>query len=411
MSRFSSFFARLTAIAMSAVCTTAVCCIAPTAEISAASTVPYAADGVSYLDSSALSAKIKDTWAGNIGLYTDKNLTKSACFPLDSALDVNQQYYISAGGIKTYGWQCYIYAQGVFGQIFGELPLHGLQTQKDFGISYKKLNCVMNAANEASFRQFLECHVMPGAYMRTTTDINGKYDGSNGHSLLILAYNENGVTVQEGNALGHGEIRSVTVTWDNFNRMFLAGKKRYVSHVVQPIDSIYLADFGLSYNFDIPDEIRYENHSVQFNRTGNYELLDRSSEFEWSSSNEQIATVDENGNVCALRNGNVIITAADRTCVHTFDVNINAVDWELLGDADGDGTITPHDAIIALDDYCKTIMDQQSNLSDSQKRICDVDDNAMVESNDATAMLLYYTQKCLLNNNASPKDLWAKILA
>lgn len=411
MSRISMFLNRLAAIAISASCTTTALCIVPTASVSVAADALCAAEGVSYLHSEALTEKIAETWAGDVNLYLDGALEEAASLPLDTCMDIDHSYYVSAGKIKTYGWQCYIYAQGAFAHLFDELPLHGAQTTKDFGISYKKLCCVMGATPEASFRQFLECRVMPGAYMRTTANIDGTYNGSYGHSLLILGYDEDGVTVQEGNAQNHGEIRSVTVSWDEFNRIFLAGKNRYVSHVVQPLDSVYLTEFGLCYDFTIPDEIRYENHSVELHRIGcGITLLDATEGFEWVSSDEKIASVDKLGSVTIHESGKVTITATDRSSVHTFDVNVNAVDWEQLGDADGDGDVTPQDAIVALSDYADSMLDTPSSLSENQRLLCDVDNNGVVDPTDATDMLRFYSEKSLLENDSDAQVIWAEII-
>ena len=198
--------------------------------------------GESYTSSSAMAAKLDTVFAGKIGLSKTSSFKSTVSAPLGSSkMTSRNQYYIKnkTTGSVTSGWQCYIYANAVYNTLFGEY------IGRAQGLSHSKV-VISGGSSKASYQQFTDANVKCGAYMRTTTKKNGAYNGSAGHSLIVLSYNANGITYLEGNADGHGLVRIITRTWDGFNKAQLSGRSRYICHVVQATDSYYAEHYRAS---------------------------------------------------------------------------------------------------------------------------------------------------------------------
>lgn len=381
---------------------------------SAAETMRAELTGVSFTDSETLAALVYETQAGNCNLYEDEDHTIPAILPLDSVYSTSQKFYLLCGTspMKTWGKQCYIYAQGVFAHLFDEMPAHGPEN------SYSFHHCisVMGSSPEVSFSQFLDSRVMPGAYLRTTNQADGKYSGSAGHSLIILGYNQDSVTIQEGNAFGGGEIRLATMDWDRFNRSFLSGKGRYVSHIVQPREDYYLSQFGLSYDFSKENQqVSYEPEQLLLRRLGSGLRLSlpttaKPDDYVWTSSDEQIATVDPSGNVTVHEDGNVTIQAEDANAIYSFDVTVDAVEWEKIGDVDGNGTINCDDSTAILLTYLNDMM-EGSDVSAEEFALYDIDNDGNITADDATLVLHYYLSNAMSGGALDAETLWKEILA
>ncbi len=76
-----------------------------------------------YAQSYTYDAKVNEIVAGSCGVYADYDLTAPVSLPVGSRLNVYQLYYVPT--IYGKGWsgmQCYIYAQGVYWKLFGEMP-------------------------------------------------------------------------------------------------------------------------------------------------------------------------------------------------------------------------------------------------------------------------------------------------
>lgn len=355
---------------------------------SAANGARAAQTGVSYTDSEALAALVYETQAGNCNLYKDTQHSIPAILPLDTSLNTNINYYLSCGTkpYSIWGMQCYIYAQGVFAHLFDEMPYHGT----DNGYSYQHCTSVMGSTPTVSFDQFLDCEIMPGAYMRTTPNASGAYSGGDGHSLIILAYNSETVTVQEGNANNKGLIRLSTKTWDEFNSSFLSGKGRYVAHVVQPCDYYYESQFGLSYDFSKnaepvvsePEQTDSEPEQLfqrQLDSTINPSLPTQ------MLAEAPLPTDDDN-------------TAED------------AVQWESLGDVDGSGSVDADDSNTVLLTYLNHMVDG-SLADEAELSVYDIDNSGALTADDADAVLRYYLSAMLSGDVSDAETLWKEILA
>ena len=195
---------------------------------------PNDASGGSYTNSSALASELDKVFAGDIDVYSDSKCTKEVSMPIGTNMSNSTQYYVKSKvtGKNVSGWQCYIYANAVYNKLFNEWVGHGTSFSHSAVV-------ISGGANTATYEMFKKAGVRCGAYMRTTGSKSGAYDGNVGHSLIILSYDSSYVNYLEGNGDGNGAIRITKTTWSEFNSGQLSGRSRYISHVVQPIDSYY----------------------------------------------------------------------------------------------------------------------------------------------------------------------------
>ncbi len=107
----------------------------------------------------------------------------------------------------------------------------------------------------------------------------------------------------------------------------------------------------------------------------------------WSSSDESVATVSENGFVTAAAAGSCVITATDASG-RTFECKITV---GLFGDTDGNGEINIDDATFTLLIYTYEALGLDPGLTPEEYAIHDVTGDGVVTIDDATAILLYYT--------------------
>lgn len=193
-----------------------------------------AAEGYEYTDSLALAEKLNEIFDGDIDLYRNSGLTKESIVPLNDRVNNDTLYYIKSkitGGTLC-GWQCYIYANAVYNKLFGEFVGHANNLSKSKIV-------ISGGRKSVSYDLFKDAGVKCGAYMRTTRNSNGSFNGNVGHSIIILSYDKSGISYLEGNGDGNGLVRICNRTWSDFNYSFFSSKSRRVCHVVQPTQEHY----------------------------------------------------------------------------------------------------------------------------------------------------------------------------
>ena len=386
---------------------------------------------VSYLDSAVLTAWVQTVMNGDCGLYKDENGTKvPVSIAVNEYLNNSQMYFARtrSGVFSGYGYQCYIYAQAVYAQLFDEIVYHGPSP------SYilKHSTQVMGSSPVLTYSMLRDAHVMPGAYLRTTANTDGSYSSSYGHSLIILGYDENGITILEGNANGSGLVRCYTTTYDLFNSGYL--NARYICHIVQPNDLYYQQNFGLSWNMyanaavtttaapatttaltmtttPAPPET-WETPELDLHRVGLHYQLDVPGEtaLTWESSDETVAEVDADGTVTPLRDGYAVITASGSARSYDFELNIEGADWADAGDLDSDGEVTALDAMQALRIFADSRLTDASELTDDMLLIGDLDDDGKIMATDAQQILRYFAERVFQLSEDSAEELWLSIL-
>ena len=162
-----------------------------------------------YTSSPVLAKKLTQVFNGSVGLYSNSNCTNQVKAPLGcSKLNGSNRFYIKNGttGSKTFGWQCYIYANAVGSELLGLLEL----------------------------LDYIECiAVVLGV------GVDGIAD-----SFVILGYNEEYVTYIDGNSDGRGLVRVNKMTWKELNKWQTTGRGRRICHVVQPTDKYFNSLYG-----------------------------------------------------------------------------------------------------------------------------------------------------------------------
>lgn len=231
----SNFIKRVAALAIVMTTIIMVVPFGSFAEVSAAQSITSAAStsGSAYTSSAALAAKLDKIFAGDVGLSKSSSFKTTVKAPLGSSpMTRSRQYYIKCGnGAVTTGRQCFAYANAVYSTLFNEY------VGRAGSLSHSKV--VISGGNNVSYSQFQKAGVKCGAYVRTTSNSKGTYNGSNGHSFIVLSYNANKITYLEGNADGHGLVKITTRDWKDFNKNQLTRKSRYICHVVQATEKYY----------------------------------------------------------------------------------------------------------------------------------------------------------------------------
>ena len=164
-----------------------------------------AVDGSDYTADPTLADALNGIFDGNASVYRDSGFTKLVDTKLRSNSVPNNGVfqYVGNGEIETnVGTSCWIYANGVYFTLFGECTGNGTA-----GENSEKLDLSGSENYKFTYENFLTWGVRPepGALIRTRC----------GHSLVILDYDQEGVTILDGNGNGRGLIAIRKMDWDS----------------------------------------------------------------------------------------------------------------------------------------------------------------------------------------------------
>lgn len=180
--------------------------------------------GYTYTDNADIAAKLDRVLNGTAKIFNNTNTTYAVG---DS---INNSFAYTWGNYNTWGYQCLAYARAVYFYLFGE--------DADYaGGSYPRSYLAISPSDgvsKLSYDVLADAGVGCGAYVRTTANYDYSYNTSNGHSFLILSYDEDTMTFLEGNANCAGLIALNTYTFEQFNRQRLSNAGRRISFVIQP---------------------------------------------------------------------------------------------------------------------------------------------------------------------------------
>ena len=163
-------------------------------------------DGSDYTGSVILAAALNDIFDGNANIYYDAEFTKPVNTELGSSRVPNNgvNKYVGPYGDNedNVGTSCWIYANGVYYTLFGECTGNGTP-----GENSEKLDLKAAKNYNFTYENFLAWGVRPepGALVRTRC----------GHSLVILDYDEEGVTILDGNGNGKGLVAIREMKWNS----------------------------------------------------------------------------------------------------------------------------------------------------------------------------------------------------
>lgn len=124
--------------------------------------------------------------------------------------------------------------------------------------------------------------------------------------------------------------------------------------------------------------------------TANLTLFNATGDVTWKSSDESVATVDQNGFVKITGNGSATITATN----NGTDYNCSVSAGVLFGDVDKNGKIEATDAQLALIHYTEVnVAGQEGSLTEEQQKIADVSGDGKLGADDPQFILMYFVQK------------------
>lgn len=286
-------------------------------------TPALAYSGNNYTGNVDLAAKLDQVLNGTAKLFQNSDST----FRIGDSLNNNFAY--SWG--NTWGYQCLAYARGVYYYLFGEDADYA---GKSYGNGYLALG-PSDCVSALSYRVLSEAGVGCGAYVRTTANWDYSYNTSNGHSFIILTYDEDTMTFLEGNANGRGLIALNTYTWDEFNTRRLTNAGRRVSFVIQPYVTCYtIPEYGGGTAKEAP--------TTQPPVTTTVPATTRPLSFDISSLQALPGDVDYSGHVDSSD-----ARVALRAAVGLESFNAGTKEFKVL-DINSDGDITADDARVIL---------------------------------------------------------------
>lgn len=186
--------------------------------------------GKMFTDRTALAEKLDEIFAGQLDLYYDAGCTNRVNAALGSyAVPNSVQLYVGSynGGAMNSGWSCWIYANAVYYTLFGEVTGNG-----EPGLNSVSLNLSNTETRKATYENFKNWGVRAGvgSLVRSTT-------ADWAHSYIILGYDENTISILDGNGDGNGLVRVVELRWEE-----IATSYNYsgdVQYIIQYEDGFY----------------------------------------------------------------------------------------------------------------------------------------------------------------------------
>lgn len=185
-------------------------------------------DGSDFTGNAVLAEALNSILDGNANVYYDAGFTKMVNTRLGTSRVPNNgvDMYVGPYGedLTNVGTSCWIYANGVYFTLFGEATGSGTA-----GENSEKLNIKSTANRNFSYDNFVSWGVRPepGALIRTQC----------GHSLIVLDYSEENITILDGNGNGQGlvSIRVMDWTCQGFR----------AKYVIQPKQAYFDGLFGV----------------------------------------------------------------------------------------------------------------------------------------------------------------------
>lgn len=185
-------------------------------------------DGSDFTELSSLAEQLNAIFDGNANVYRDAAFTKQVDAELGTSRVPNNGVNLFVGPYgedrTDVGTSCWIYANGVYFTLFGEGTGNG-----NAGENSEKLDLKATANRNFTYENFADWGVRPepGALIRTRC----------GHSLIVLDYDEEYLTILDGNGNGKGLIAIRKMKWNH--QSFRA------KYIIQPtqtyFDSLYSA--------------------------------------------------------------------------------------------------------------------------------------------------------------------------
>ena len=164
-------------------------------------------NGSDYTKSVVLAEKLNSIFDGNASVYSNKNCTKLVNTKIGTSNvpnnDVTQYVGPYGGSAINSGTSCWIYANGVYYTLFGECTASGTA-----GKNSVKLNINSTTNKKGTYNNFKAWGVRQGV---------GALIRANDHSMIVLSYDANQLTILDGNGDYKGLVSIRVRTWDEIS--------------------------------------------------------------------------------------------------------------------------------------------------------------------------------------------------
>lgn len=173
-----------------------------------------AVSGSEFSSKSSIAKKLDKMFAGDIGLYKDKNKTKLVDASLGTRNVPNNGVYQYWGPTPRAGTSCFAYANAFYGHFYdGVYPHHSLNSNHK----------VIKATGKITYANFVKWGVRDDAAV---------YIREGNHSIIVLTYDKNYITYVDGNGDGKGLIAIRKEAWGRGSGANIYNQKP--SLIVQP---------------------------------------------------------------------------------------------------------------------------------------------------------------------------------
>ncbi len=143
-----------------------------------------------------------------------------------------------------------------------------------------------------------------------------------------------------------------------------------------------------------------EYNFTEAGQTVDLTLFNAYGDVTWSSSDESVATVDQNGFVTCVSIGSCTITAMNNGVPYTCTIR-----GGLYGDINASGIVDVEDALLALRQYVSGTFGMSDVLTEEQKGIADVDCDGVNSNDDAMYILHYYVKVTMMGMDVTWYDI------
>lgn len=174
-----------------------------------------------------LAAKLDEIFDGTLELYYDLDCTQRVYAPLGShAVPYSSTLYTGTGYNKNSGTTCWIYANAVYYTLFSEVTGNG-----SAGSNSESLNLSGTASKKLSYDNFKAWGVYDGVGTLVCSTTNDQ------HLYIILGYDEETISILDGNSDGHGVVAVHVLKWEQIpDEVNYRGDVKYI---IQPKTEYY----------------------------------------------------------------------------------------------------------------------------------------------------------------------------
>lgn len=177
--------------------------------------------GSEFSSKTSIANKLDKMFAGDIGLYKDKNKTKLVDASLGTRNVPNNGVYQYWGPTPRAGTSCFAYANAFYGHFYdGVYPHHSLNSNHQ----------TIKAKGKISYENFVKWGVRDDAAV---------YIREGNHSIIVLTYDKNYLTYVDGNGDGKGLIAIRKEAWKRGSGANIYNQKP--SLIVQPTTKYFPA--------------------------------------------------------------------------------------------------------------------------------------------------------------------------